>query len=124
MTGLSVAPHPSVTPDLFRSPSRGSLRDMRERQPCVYIIASAFYVGVTSNFIGRITQHREGRYDGFTKRYAVHRPVWYEMADRMESAIASEKRIKNWPRDWKINLIEERNPSWGDLAIGLGLLAF
>jgi len=114
-----------VTPDLFRGPSGGILHRMRERQPCVYILASGFYgtlyVGVTSNLIGRILQHHEGRFDSFTKRYDIDRPVWYDVADMMESAIASEKRIKNWPRDWKINLIEERNPAWDDLAVGLGL---
>ncbi|MEG3163170.1 GIY-YIG nuclease family protein [Sphingomonas sp. PB2P19] len=98
---------------------------MRDRQPCVYMLASGFYgtlyVGVTSNLIGRILQHREGRYDGFTKRYGIHRLVWYDMADTMIDAIASEKRIKKWPRDWKINLIEQRNPTWDDLAVSLGL---
>jgi putative endonuclease len=98
---------------------------MRERQPCVYILASGFYgtlyVGVTSNLIGRIIQHREGRYDGFTKRYDITRLVWYDFTDTMEFAIASEKRIKKWPRDWKINRIEERNPTWHDLAVALGL---
>jgi putative endonuclease len=114
-----------VTPDLFRGPSGGNLCRMRERQPCVYILASGFYgtlyIGVTSNLIGRIPQHREGRFDGFTKLYDIKRLVWYEVTDTMEFAIASEKRIKNWPRDWKINLVEERNPPWDDLAIGLGL---
>ncbi len=116
---------PPVTPDLFRGPSHGTLRAMRDRQPCVYILASGFYgtlyVGVTSNLIGRILQHREGRYDGFTKRYGVHRLVWYDVTDTMADTIASEKRIKNWARDWKINLIAERNPRWEDLAVGLGL---
>ncbi len=125
MTGLSVTPNPSFTPDLFRGPSHGTLRSMRDRQPCVYILASGFYgtlyVGVTSNLIGRILQHRENRYDGFTKRYGIHRLVWYDMADTMESAIASEKRIKKWPRDWKINLIEQCNATWDDLAVSLGL---
>jgi putative endonuclease len=99
--------------------------DVRDRQPCVYILASAFlgtlYVGVTSNLIGRLMQHREGRFDGFTTRYGVLRLVWYEMADTMEAAIATEKRIKRWRRDWKIALIEQRNPRWEDLAVGLGL---
>ena len=101
------------------------LRGVRERMPCVYMLASGFYgtiyVGVTSNLIGRVMQHRDGTFDGFTKRYAIQRLVWYEVTDTMEAAIASEKRIKRWRRDWKINVIEERNPHWEDLAIGLGL---
>jgi putative endonuclease len=98
---------------------------MREREPCVYIMASkrlgTLYVGVTSNLIGRVMQHREGTFEGFTKQYGVTRLVWFDVADTMEAAIAHEKRLKKWPRDWKCNLIEERNPEWNDLAVGLGL---
>ncbi|WP_232089957.1 GIY-YIG nuclease family protein [Sphingomonas sp. HMP6] len=98
---------------------------MRERQPCVYILASGFngtlYVGVTSNLIGRILQHRDGAFDSFTKRHSITRLVWYEMADTMDAAIAAEKRIKKWHRDWKKNLIERDNPHWEDLAVALGL---
>ena len=97
---------------------------MRERQPCVYMLASGFngtlYVGVTSNLTARIVQHREGVYDGFTKQYGVNRLVWFELTDDMIAAIASEKRIKKWPRDWKKNLIERDNPEWNDLAVTLG----
>ncbi len=78
------------------------------------------YVGVTSNLVGRIMQHRDGAFDGFTSRYDVHRLVWYEVADTMDAAIAAEKRIKKWPRQWKLNLIERDNPEWTDLAIGFG----
>ncbi len=98
---------------------------MRDRQPCVYILASdrngTLYVGVTSNLIGRVMQHRDGTFGGFTARYGVHRLVWYETADTMDAAIAAEKRIKRWPRQWKLNLIERDNPEWNDIAIGLGL---
>jgi putative endonuclease len=98
---------------------------MRDRQPCVYILASGFngtlYIGVTSNLIGRLIQHREGAYEGFPKRHGIVRLVWFDMADTMESAIASEKRIKKWRRDWKMNLIEGGNPKWEDLGVGLGL---
>jgi putative endonuclease len=91
----------------------------------VYILASAFlgtlYIGVTSNLLGRLLQHRDGRFGGFTKRYGVYRLVWFEMADTMEAAIETEKRIKKWRRDWKIALIEEKNPTWNDLAVDLGL---
>jgi putative endonuclease len=87
---------------------------MRERVPCAYILASGrngtLYIGVTSNLIGRIIQHRKGTFGGFTKRHRVHQLVWFDTTDRMEDAIAAEKRIKNWPRAYKLNLIEERNP--------------
>ncbi|WP_373868606.1 GIY-YIG nuclease family protein [Sphingomonas psychrolutea] len=98
---------------------------VRERQPCVYILASGFngtlYVGVTSNLIGRILQHRDGVFDSFTKRHGIIRLVWFEMADTMEAAITTEKRLKKWQRDWKKNLIERNNPYWEDLAVALGL---
>jgi len=58
---------------------------------------------------------------GFTSRYGVVRLVWFEMADTMEAAIGSGKRLKKWNRDWKAQLIEEHNPDWADLGIGLGL---
>jgi putative endonuclease len=98
---------------------------MRERQPCVYILASGFlgtlYVGCTSDLVGRLFQHREGWTRGFTSEHDVKRLVWYEMADSMDAAIAHEKRLKRWRREWKIALIEQANPHWSDLAIGLGL---
>ncbi|OWK29703.1 GIY-YIG nuclease family protein [Sphingomonas mucosissima] len=98
---------------------------MRERQPCVYILASGrygtLYVGVTSNLASRLMQHRDGTVAGFTSRYGVLRLVWYDVADTMESAITVEKRIKKWPRDYKFNLIERENPFWEDLATSLGL---
>jgi putative endonuclease len=98
---------------------------MRDRQPCVYILASEFngtlYIGVTSNLIARVVQHREGTVAGFTKRHGIKTLVWFETAPDMTTAIASEKRIKKWPRDWKKNLIERNNPNWEDLAVGLGL---
>jgi len=97
---------------------------MRERQPCVYMLASGFngtlYVGVTSDLPARIAQHRAGTFGGFTTAHAVTRLVWYELTERMTDAIASEKRIKKWPRDYKKNLIERDNPEWNDLAVALG----
>ena len=97
---------------------------MRERQPCVYMLASGFngtlYVGVTSDLPARIAQHRAGTFGGFTTAHAVVRLVWYEVTERMVDAIASEKRIKKWPRDYKKNLIERDNPEWNDLAVALG----
>jgi putative endonuclease len=63
----------------------------------------------------RIWQHKEGLIEGFTKKYDVKRLVWYEQWDLMSDAIGREKRIKEWQRDWKINLIERENPEWMDL---------
>jgi putative endonuclease len=98
---------------------------VRERQPCVYILASGhngtLYVGATSNLVGRVIQHREGVFDGFTKRHRITRLVWYDTIDTMPDAFGSEKRIKKWPREYKLNLIERYNPEWHDLAVGLGL---
>jgi putative endonuclease len=94
-----------------------------EKQPCVYILASTrngtLYVGVTSNLIGRIYQHREGLLAGFTKQYGVHNLAWFEVHERMESAILREKQIKKWPRAFKKRLIEQNNPQWNDLWPGL-----
>ncbi len=91
-----------------------------ERQPAVYILASGrngtIYIGVTSNLMARIVQHRAGSFGGFTKMYAVKRLVWFEMAATMEGAIGREKQLKNWRRAWKLELIEADNPTWRDLA--------
>ncbi len=90
-----------------------------DKQPAVYILASSrkgtLYVGVTSNLVGRIWQHRKHVVEGFSKKYDVTRLVWYELTDSIESAIVREKQIKKWNRDWKIRLIEKANPSWRDL---------
>ena len=90
-----------------------------EKQPCVYMLASGvngtLYVGVTSNLIGRVYQHREGLITGFTQRYHVHTLVWYEVHEQMEGAILREKQLKNWSRTAKRRLIELRNPLWRDL---------
>jgi putative endonuclease len=97
----------------------------RTRQPCVYILASkkhgTLYIGVTSNLSGRLHQHREGLIEGFPNRYGVSGLVHFEMSDDMPTAIAREKQLKKWRRAWKIELIEEGNPAWIDLAVGLGL---
>lgn len=87
--------------------------------PCVYILASkpngTLYIGVTSDLAQRVWQHKNDLVEGFTKRYGVHRLVWYEVHEIMESAIVREKSLKKWNRAWKIELIEERNPGWVDL---------
>ena len=89
------------------------------RQPAVYILASkrngTLYIGVTSDLAKRVWQHRNDVVDGFTKRYSVHQLVWYELHETMESAIEWEKTLKNWKRVWKLELIENSNPSWQDL---------
>ena len=73
------------------------------------------YIGVTSNLIVRVGQHREGVMDGFTKRYGVKRLVWFELHDNIIDAIAREKTLKRYKREWKVNLIEAANPKWNDL---------
>ena len=95
-----------------------------ERQPCVYILAKAshstIYVGVTSNLLGRFHQHRTGAFKGFTVKYAIHRLVWFEAHETMETAIIREKRVKRWLRPWKYELIGKANPHWRDLAEDFG----
>jgi len=106
--------------------STGKLSDVfvREREPCVYILASGrngtLYVGVTSDLMGRLYQHREGITGGFTSRHRALRLVYFEMGGDMEAAIKREKQLKRWRREWKLNLIERHNPAWVDLAIGFG----
>ena len=89
------------------------------KQPCVYILASkrngTLYTGVTSDLFQRTALHKQDLIEGFTKRYAVHRLVYYEMHRTMNEAIVREKRIKKWNRAWKIRLIESMNPEWIDL---------
>ena len=89
------------------------------KQPCVYILASdrngTLYVGVTSNLIQRVWQHKNDQLEGFTKKYGVHSLVFYEPHSTMESAIGREKAIKEWRRAWKLKMIETANPQWRDL---------
>lgn len=89
------------------------------KQPAVYILANkrngTLYIGVTSNLVERIWEHKNNMVDGFTKRYGVHQLVWYELHESMESAIAREKRFKGRKRAWKLELIERSNPDWQDL---------
>jgi putative endonuclease len=90
------------------------------RAPYVYILASqprgTLYIGVTSDLPKRLFEHRNERVPGFTARYGVHRLVFAEAHATMPLAIAREKQLKNWHRQWKINLIEAGNPDWADLA--------
>ncbi len=90
-----------------------------ERQPAVYILASrrngTLYIGVTSKLVKRVWEHKNNLEDGFTKRYNVHMLVWYELHESMDSAIQRERRLKEWKRRWKVELIEGSNPGWADL---------
>lgn len=85
----------------------------------VYILASqkngTLYIGVTSDLVKRVLQHKTGEVEGFTKKYGVKLLVYYEETGSIEEAIVREKRLKEWRREWKMRLIEERNPSWEDL---------
>lgn len=86
----------------------------------VYIMTNkkygTLYIGVTNDLSRRVSEHRKGVFDGFTKLYCLHRLVWYEVHESIEDAILREKRLKKWNRDWKIRLIEEMNLLWEDLA--------
>ena len=89
------------------------------RQPTVYILASqkngTLYIGVTSDLIKRVYEHKNSLVDGFTKKYNVHDLVYFEQFQDMNSAIAREKQLKAWKRQWKIALIEKVNGNWQDL---------
>ena len=93
------------------------------KQPCVYILANkpngTLYIGVTSDLVRRVWQHKHDMVEGFTKRYGVHTLVWYEPHATMAQAITREKRLKEWNRDWKLVLIEKENPTWRDLYTDL-----
>ncbi len=80
----------------------------------------SLYIGVTSDLVKRIHQHRTGEVDGFSKRYNLKHLIHYEQFGTMELAITRERKLKNWHRDWKINLINEHNPQWRDLAKDIG----
>ncbi len=94
-----------------------------EKQSFVYIVASksygTLYIGVASNLIRRIYQHKEGLADGFTKKYNIHKLAYYEVHLDVKEAILREKPIKKWNRQWKINLIKQHNPQRLDFSIGL-----
>jgi len=85
----------------------------------VYILASkrdgVLYIGVTSNLIKRVYEHKNDLVDGFSKRYKVHKLVYFEQTESSLSAISREKQLKKWNRRWKIKLIEKMNPEWKDL---------
>jgi len=96
----------------------------RDLDPYVYLLASrrngTLYLGVTSNLMQRVAQHRAEMFGGFTAEHGVKLLVWFEQHATMEHAILREKQIKKWRRAWKLDLIEQTNSDWQDLAVSLG----
>jgi putative endonuclease len=92
---------------------------MNEKIYCVYILASkrngTLYIGVTSNLLKRVWEHKEKIVRGFTKKYNVDKLVYYEQTGNVIAAIEREKQLKKWRRKWKLELIEKENPRWEDL---------
>ena len=92
---------------------------MEEKLSYVYIMTSGkngtLYIGVTSNLADRVNKHKQSAFDGFTKKYNIKNLVYYEIFGDIEEEITKEKQLKKWKRDWKIKLIEKKNPSWKDL---------
>ena len=95
------------------------MRKFYMSQYYVYILSSAkygtLYIGITSDLVKRVYEHKKNLADGFTKKYRVHQLMYYEVHEDVHEAILREKQIKKWRRDWKINLIERDNPHWIDL---------
>jgi putative endonuclease len=108
-------------PPFLIIPANGGIQreEAVDKQPVVYILASkrngTLYIGMTSDLIKRIWEHKNNLIEGFAKRYSVHNLVWYEAHENMESAILREKKLKEWSRTWKLELIESSNPNWNDL---------
>lgn len=96
---------------------------MTIKQYCVYILASKkegmLYIGVTSNLLKRIYEHKNDLAEGFTQKYHIHTLVFYEVTEDVSSAITREKQLKKWNRAWKIALIEKQNPEWRDLYVDI-----
>ena len=93
------------------------------KRPCIYILTndnnSTLYIGVTSNLVQRIYQHKNKQIKGFSSKYNLNKLVYFEQLEDMDSAILREKRLKKWNREWKNRLINELNPSWKDLYFDL-----
>ncbi len=85
----------------------------------VYILASkrngTLYIGMTSDLLKRVDEHRKNLVKGFTAKYQVHRLIYFESIDDFDSALLRERQLKTWKRSWKLRLIEEQNPNWDDL---------
>lgn len=94
-------------------------RQMNEKYFYVYMMANkpygTIYKGVTSNLVTRVAQHKEGTFKGFTEKYDIKLLVWYKECGGAEEALKFEKRLRKYPRQWKVNLINEMNPAWKDL---------
>ena len=92
---------------------------MNNKTYYVYIMASkrngTLYIGVTNDLIRRVYEHKNSGVEGFTKKYCVHKLVYWEQLDNVESAIQREKQLKRWNRQWKIALIEKENSNWQDM---------
>jgi putative endonuclease len=90
------------------------------KQYYIYILTNksnkVIYIGVTNDLERRMFEHKNKLVEGFTKRYNLMKLVYYEVTEDVESAISREKQLKNWHRDWKINLINQFNPEWEDLS--------
>jgi len=90
-----------------------------EKQFYVYMLASkrngTLYLGVTSDIVKRVWQHKNGLAEGFTKKYGIKRLVYYEIHEDAENAMKREKQLKKWRRAWKVELVEEKNSEWRDL---------
>ncbi len=95
------------------------LKPMEDKDYYVYVLASkkngTLYIGVTSDLVKRVFEHKNDLVEGFTKKYGVHHLVYYESGGDAESAILREKQMKLWKRSWKVKLIEGKNPKWKDL---------
>ncbi|WP_082038299.1 GIY-YIG nuclease family protein [Vibrio jasicida] len=91
-----------------------------DKTPCVYILTSknnsVLYIGVTSQLPQRIWQHKNGVVEGFTKKYNVHKLVYFELFEDMVAAINREKQLKQWKREWKLDLVRKTNPDFLDLS--------
>ena len=89
------------------------------KQGIVYIMTNdnntVFYIGVTNDIVRRVYEHKNNLIDGFTKKYNLHKLVYFEQFDLVGEAIDREKQLKRWHRDWKINLIKNKNPDFKDL---------
>lgn len=95
----------------------------RSRWFHVYILTNrrntTFYIGVTGNLFRRVHEHKSGAFEGFTKKYRLHKLVYYEEFQYSFDAITREKQLKNWHREWKLNLVRSTNPDFVDLAFDL-----
>ena len=93
---------------------------MEERQYFIYLLTNktnkVLYIGVTNNLERRIFEHKNKLVEGFTKKYNLNKLVYYEATNDIDGALEREKQLKNWHRDWKINLINSSNPAWKDLS--------